>query len=170
MNQDLSASNISGVEKKLARTGPRRLLALDSGGIRGLITIEVLAEIERAWEVVRGGDDSVLADNFDYIGGTSVGAYLAARLAPGLSVEQARNFVVESARPCSFKARWWQRLRYKYRCDKLQAMIKTVVEGVPDTRRETARSPRRAGHHQAADAVDARHAQRHHRLALARIQ
>ncbi len=134
MNQDLSASNISGVEKKLARTGPRRLLALDSGGIRGLITIEVLAEIERALRKLCGaGDDFVLADYFDYIGGTSVGAILAACLALGLSVEQARRFFVDSAPAMFLKARWWQRLRYKYRCDKLQAMIKTVVEGVPGT-------------------------------------
>ena len=35
------------VADKLAKPGPRKLLALDGGGIRGLITIEVLAEIER---------------------------------------------------------------------------------------------------------------------------
>ena len=35
------------VDDKLKRSGPRKLLALDGGGIRGLITIEVLAEIER---------------------------------------------------------------------------------------------------------------------------
>ena len=33
------------VDEVLQKTGPRRLLALDGGGIRGLITIEVLAEI-----------------------------------------------------------------------------------------------------------------------------
>ena len=34
-------------QSKLARTGPRKLLALDGGGIRGVITLGVLAEIER---------------------------------------------------------------------------------------------------------------------------
>jgi hypothetical protein len=32
---------------KLAKTGPRKLLALDGGGIRGVITLEVLAKIEK---------------------------------------------------------------------------------------------------------------------------
>ena len=48
---------------KLARTGPRKLLALDGGGIRGVITLEILAEIEKTLQAKLGrGDDFVLAD------------------------------------------------------------------------------------------------------------
>ena len=54
------------VAEIMDRTGPRRLLALDGGGIRGLITVEVLAEIERIFQGDRG-DDFVLADAFDYV-------------------------------------------------------------------------------------------------------
>ena len=53
---------------KLAKTGPRKLLALDGGGIRGVITLEVLAEIEKQIQAQLGRkDDFVLADYFDYI-------------------------------------------------------------------------------------------------------
>ena len=34
--------------EKLDKIGPRKLLALDEGAIRGVITLEVLAEIDRA--------------------------------------------------------------------------------------------------------------------------
>ena len=35
------------VSDKLKKTGPRKLLALDGGGIRGMLTVEILARIER---------------------------------------------------------------------------------------------------------------------------
>jgi hypothetical protein len=124
----------TGVEKKLAKTGPRKLLALDSGGIRGLITIEVLAEMERMLKrLFQAPDDFALADYFDYIGGTSVGAIIAACLSLGFSVEQTRRFFVDSAPAMFSKARLWQRLKYKYRCERLCAMIKTAIEDVPST-------------------------------------
>ncbi len=81
-------------------------------------------------DLFKAPDDFVLADYFDYIGGTSVGAIIAACLSLGLSVEQTRRFFVDSAPAMFLKARWWQRLRYKYRCDRLRVMIKTAIENV----------------------------------------
>ena len=67
--------------------GPKKLLALDGGGIRGVITLELLARMESMLAKQLGaGDDFVLGDYFDYIGGTSTGAVIAAGLAKGLSV------------------------------------------------------------------------------------
>ena len=49
---------------RIASTGPTKILALDGGGIRGTITVEVLAEIESQLRRKRGsGDDSGLADS-----------------------------------------------------------------------------------------------------------
>ena len=61
--------------------GPKRLLALDGGGLRGIISLEVLARIEQ----LLGGDDPEfrLCDWFDYIAGTSTGAIIATALACG---------------------------------------------------------------------------------------
>jgi uncharacterized protein len=74
---------------KIAQTGPRKLLALDGGGIRGVITLEVLAEIEKQIQAQLGRtDDFVLADYFDYIAGTSTGAIIGTCLALGMRVRE----------------------------------------------------------------------------------
>jgi patatin-like phospholipase/acyl hydrolase len=58
------------VADKLDKNPPHKLLALDGGGIRGLITLEVLWEIERILKKESGRPQFVLADYFDYIAGT----------------------------------------------------------------------------------------------------
>lgn len=90
-------------EDVLKRSEPRKLLALDGGGIRGLITIEVLAELEhqiRNGLIGQGklGADApfVLADYFDYIAGTSTGAIIATALSVGMSVDKIRGFYEQS--------------------------------------------------------------------------
>src|SRR5947207_15928992 len=84
-------------QEKLSRRGPRRLLALDGGGIRGVITLEVLAEIERQLQQqLRRGGDFVLADFFDYIAGTSTGAIIGTCLALGMRVGDVSRFYEES--------------------------------------------------------------------------
>ena len=67
--------------EKLVPRAQRKLLALDGGGIRGLITIEVLAKIEQLLQKELGRDDSfVLADYFDYpLPGRTVFVTLACR-------------------------------------------------------------------------------------------
>jgi uncharacterized protein len=56
----------------------RRLLALDGGGIRGLLSIEILARIEELLREAMGrGDNFVLVDYLDYVAGTSTGAIIA---------------------------------------------------------------------------------------------
>jgi patatin-like phospholipase/acyl hydrolase len=113
------------VADKLAKSGPRKLLALDGGGIRGLITIEVLAEIERVLrEDSGGGDEFVLADYFDYIAGTSTGAVIATCLSVGMSVERIRGFYVENATDMFDKSRLLDRFRYKYDDDHLAARLR----------------------------------------------
>src|SRR4051812_25900760 len=112
------------VADKLARSGPRRLLALDGGGVRGLITIEVLAEMERLLREESGaGDEFVLADYFDYVAGTSTGAVIATCLSVGMSVGQIRDFYVENAADMFDKARLLDRFRFKYEDDRLAARL-----------------------------------------------
>jgi uncharacterized protein len=53
---------------------PRRMLALDGGGIRGLITLGILQKIEAMIQAKTGLE---LCEYFDYIGGTSTGAIIA---------------------------------------------------------------------------------------------
>jgi predicted acylesterase/phospholipase RssA len=68
---------------------PKRILALDGGGIRGVLTLGMLREIETLLRARVGGDPQFrLADYFDLIGGTSTGAIIAAGLATGMSVDE----------------------------------------------------------------------------------
>ena len=61
-------------ERRAQAGGPYRLLALDGGGIRGLITLPVLGELERLLRDAHGGAATFrLCDFFDCIGGTSTG-------------------------------------------------------------------------------------------------
>lgn len=62
--------------------GPKRILALDGGGARGLVSLGFLAELERHLGERSGDPENFrLAHYFDLIGGTSTGAIIATTLA-----------------------------------------------------------------------------------------
>ena len=71
--------------------GPKRILALDGGGLRGVISLEILGRIQHQLRDHYGDKRLVLADYFDYIAGTSTGAIIATGLALGKPVEEIRN-------------------------------------------------------------------------------
>jgi len=76
---------------RLHASGPKRILALDGGGTRGIVTIAFLEEIERQLAEATGrGSDFRLYEYFDLIGGTSVGSMLATMLAMGDSVAEIK--------------------------------------------------------------------------------
>ncbi|MCB0949447.1 MAG: patatin-like phospholipase family protein [Mycobacterium sp.] len=76
-------------DQHLFDDGPKRILALDGGGIRGALTLGYLSRIESILRE-RNGDDPEfrLCDYFDLIGGTSTGSIIATGLALGFSVEK----------------------------------------------------------------------------------
>ena len=109
---------------KLDKAGPRKLLALDGGGIRGVITLEILAEIERQLQKKLGrGEDFVLAEYFDYIAGTSTGAIIAACLSLGMRVEAVLKFYRESGPAMFARSRLLLRLWHKYDSTPLAKML-----------------------------------------------
>lgn len=68
---------------RLTAPGPKRILSIDGGGVRGALAVGILAELETVLRDKLGRPDLVLADYFDLIGGTSTGAIIAAGLALG---------------------------------------------------------------------------------------
>lgn len=69
--------------------GPKRILALDGGGLRGVLTLGMLREIETALRVRHGGDPAFrLCHYFDLIAGTSTGSIIAGALALGMTVDE----------------------------------------------------------------------------------
>jgi uncharacterized protein len=80
---------------------PKRILALDGGGIRGILTLQFLQALETLIRA-RFGEKTRLCDYFDLIGGTSTGSIIAAGLACGMTVndlqELYRNIGAEAFR------------------------------------------------------------------------
>ena len=80
---------------RLSSAGPKRVLALDGGGIRGSLTVGFLKRIEEILRQRHGRPDLVLSDYFDLIGGTSTGAIIASALAIGMSAEDVEKTYLE---------------------------------------------------------------------------
>jgi uncharacterized protein len=87
----------------LSGAGPKRILSIDGGGVRGILAAGILGELERRLARRSGKPNFRLCDYFDLIGGTSTGSIIAAALAMGRSVEEIKNLYHELA-PAVFSA------------------------------------------------------------------
>src|SRR5579872_4675294 len=118
---------------------PRKLLALDGGGIRGILTLEVLASMESLLAQATGqGSDFRLCDFFDYIAGTSTGAIIAAGLACGMSTRELLTFYQQTGPAMFDKAHLLQRIKNLYKseplADELRRTFSKVENGKPRDR------------------------------------
>jgi uncharacterized protein len=77
--------------------GPKRILALDGGGVRGMLTLQFLQALETL-VTARFGERTRLCDYFDLIGGTSTGSIIAAGLACGMTVGALQDLVFQEGR------------------------------------------------------------------------
>lgn len=106
----------------------KRLLALDGGGILGVISLGALKKIEADLRAVSGNDSLVLADYFDYIAGTSTGAIMAAGLALGKSVAEIEAIYVGEGEDIfdrkSLLQRSFDRMRSRFNHKKLAERLK----------------------------------------------
>ncbi len=102
---------------------PRRLLALDGGGIRGLITLGILQRIEA---VILEKTGLALCEYFDYIGGTSTGAIIAASLARGMTTADLITFYENYGRQMFDPSALLERYKYLHTADPLIQQLKNV--------------------------------------------
>ncbi len=114
------------LEERIKKTGQKKILTLDGGGIRGMMTVEVLAGIEKILRDKQNNDKLVLADWFDFFAGTSTGAIVATCLSLGMSTDEIRSFYLASGREMFDKAFLLKRFRYKYEDEKLAGKLKEV--------------------------------------------
>lgn len=107
---------------------PKRILALDGGGLRGILTLSYLAEIESVLGERHGGTkDFRLAHYFDLIAGTSTGAIIAAALACGMSVADISEKYMALGKSVFQKGLWdFGIIRAQYDEQKLIAELKSV--------------------------------------------
>ena len=113
---------------RITAPGPKKILALDGGGIRGMITVEILSAIEdvlRAAQPEDKRDAFVLADYFDFVAGTSTGAILAACISLGMPVSKIRKFYEDSGKDMFDKVWFGERLwKNKYTDESLAKKLK----------------------------------------------
>ena len=127
-----------GYHDRIAQPGPKKMLALDGGGIRGMLSLEILAGIERLIQQ-QTGNDLRLGDYFDYIGGTSTGAIIAAGLARGMRVDEIRRIYEDHGKEMFQPAPLYRRFRFKYRDTRLRELMQRIFGpettfGDPDMR------------------------------------
>lgn len=104
------------------RFGPqpqRKMLALDGGGIRGVLTLCFLKRIESLV-------GQPLHEYFDYIAGTSTGAIIAAGLASGMTVDQVIAFYRNCGPEMFQRTRFLARLRSLYQNGALEQQLKAT--------------------------------------------
>ena len=111
---------------RLARSGPRKLMAIDGGGIRGVLSLMVLAKIESMLIEESKRPDYRLADYFDYVSGTSTGGIIAAGIAMGMSVEEILAFYVNNGAKMFDKASIFRRLQTKFESEPLALQLQSV--------------------------------------------
>ena len=119
---------------RIDHPGPKKILALDGGGIRGMITVEILACMEELLKTALPREKQasfVLADYFDFVAGTSTGAILAACISLGMRADRIRDFYITSGADMFDKACLLQKFRHKYTDEGLANKLKQELQ--PDT-------------------------------------
>lgn len=109
-----------------------RILAIDGGGIRGILPASILTEFER-----RHCGGGSIGDRFDMIAGTSTGAIIALALAMGVPASRVLNIYMERGEDIFPAPRRFRRIRHacralaslrRYRYDRtpLERELRTV--------------------------------------------
>ncbi len=110
-------------------TGPKRILSLDGGGMRGILTLQFLRRVEGILRRRHGNGKAFrLGHYFDLIAGTSTGAIIAAGLAKGMTVAQIEEKYLDLTNTI-FDAGWfrWGVARAKYDASKVEGALKEVL-------------------------------------------
>lgn len=111
--------------RRMRRPGPKRILSCDGGGIRGLISVAILSQLEAELRRELRRPDLVLADYFDLIAGTSTGGIIATCLSTGMAMAQVRDLYLDHGRAMFQPARGWGRLtRARYRAEALASTLR----------------------------------------------
>lgn len=111
-------------------TEQKKLLALDGGGLLGLISLGVLKAMEGQLRDKLGADSTFrLRDYFDFIGGTSTGAIIAAGLMTGRTAKDIEDIYLNHGKQM-FTKDWFHRratagFSYKYQSEPLIERLKT---------------------------------------------
>ena len=113
-------------DEHLFEPGPKRILAIDGGGLRGIFSLAILKKMEDMFKS-KYGDRFRMAHYFDLMAGTSTGSVISASLALGMTVDEV-TAQYEKLGHEVFKRSWFRHglARPKYSKKKLAAeLLKT---------------------------------------------
>ena len=120
-------------DQSTSPTTPKRILALDGGGIRGVIATRVLVKIESILKK-KIPNYTCLGDYFDFMGGTSTGSLIAVALAKGLSAEEVFDIYQDRGREI-FSPTFWKgiplanQLATKYQAAPMEKVLQEILTG-----------------------------------------
>ncbi|KJS03959.1 MAG: hypothetical protein VR73_16040 [Gammaproteobacteria bacterium BRH_c0] len=97
----------------------KRILSFDGGGIRGIISLEIIREIERIFRTERGDPSLVLSDEFQFFAGTSTGALIATGLSWGMSVDDIETLYFNHGAELFNREPWHRRWKSKYNAESI---------------------------------------------------
>jgi patatin-like phospholipase/acyl hydrolase len=102
----------------------KKILTIDGGGIRGILALGMLEQIEQQLRQATNNSELLLSDYFDYVSGTSTGAILATAISSGMSIAEIRPFYLECSQQIFKKAAISKRLYYKYQSEEITKILK----------------------------------------------
>jgi uncharacterized protein len=110
---------------------PKKVLALDGGGIRGALTLGYLKKIEDILKAKHPGNpDFRMSDYFDLIGGTSTGAIIASLLALGKPVDEITDLYMGLGNKIFGEKRTWWKPWETYQWLKANYNYQGMMEGL----------------------------------------
>ncbi|MFK7997733.1 MAG: patatin-like phospholipase family protein [Granulosicoccus sp.] len=113
VNDSAHQSPMYAVTENENRRDGRRILSIDGGGVRCVITMEVLFTLEQKLRKLYG-HRTTLSDHFDLVVGTSAGGMLAAGVAAGIPMTDIREFVMKTVKSMFTRSPWYRRHRSLY--------------------------------------------------------
>lgn len=118
-----------GAREKGGEEAPRqrRILSLDRGGTRGVLTLGILERIEALLRKERGNSRLVLADEIDLIAGTSTGAIIATCLSWDMEAHEILDLYEREGARMFRRAPRWAKYRLRYRSSSLASMFREIL-------------------------------------------
>lgn len=119
---------------RISTQRPKRILSLDGGGTKGIVTIALLEKLEeRLKELIPKEEQQNFRLNqyFDYIGGTSTGSIIAVLLSLGYSIGAIKEmYMALSKKVFGLWAKKWYSFGFLpiYRAAPIEKQLKEVLE------------------------------------------
>lgn len=119
---------------RLTSNHPKKILSLDGGGVRNLITLGFLEQIESILRSRYENPNLRLSDYFDLIGGTGAGAVIAGMLCIGMQVSDIKKTFNKLIKSLFYKNKWkfWKHFSTENSLEnELKKVFKDVSLGSP---------------------------------------